>query len=95
MDISRVRSSALHDARFIGLYTDYDNARVILTLFDKTNEPVEICVENVLSLSMTRNEPWGKGSYVASSDIVSKDDCDLLTIELNSGDVIAISFNDR
>ncbi|SFC64377.1 hypothetical protein [Ruminococcus albus] len=94
MDISLVRSSALHDARFIGLYTDYDNARVILTLFDKTNEPVEICVENVLSLSMTRNEPWGKGSYVASSDIVSKDDCDLLTIELNSGDVIAISFND-
>lgn len=76
-DISVVRSSGLHDARFMGLYADYDNAWIRLTFVDKTNEP------------------WGKGSYVVASDISENEDHSLLTIELNSGDVIAIRFDNE
>ena len=94
-DISVVRSSGLHDARFMGLYADYDNAWVRLALVDKTNEPMEIYVKDVISMNMTRNEPWGKGSYVVASDISENEDHSLLTIELNSGDVIAIRFDNE
>lgn len=82
---------ALHDYRFIRLGADYDRAEVSLELEDLKGSPVTIKIGGVTAVSMTRTEPWGKGSCVVSSDVQYDENNEKIpTIQPDSGDEIEV-----
>ena len=85
-------ATRLHDYELISLSIDYSASRLVIMLkdFNGASAGLEICP--FLELDLTHNEPWGKGSYIVSSEIVVKDDKKELSLELNSGDSITVKY---
>ena len=85
--------SGLHDYELIKLSADYTRGEVSLEMKDPLGQPESLILGGVMSVEMTRTQPWGEGSYIASSDIT---DCEsgskLAEIQLNSGDEIRIEY---
>ncbi|WP_294483264.1 hypothetical protein [uncultured Ruminococcus sp.] len=85
--------SGLHDYELIKLSADYTRGEVSLELKDPVGQPESLMIGGLLSVEMTRTQPWGEGSYIVSSDLT---DCEsgskLAEIQLNSGDEIRIEY---
>ena len=85
--------SGLHDYELIKLSADYTRGEVSLELKDPVGQPENLMIGGLLSVEMTRTQPWGEGSYIVSSDLT---DCEsgskLAEIQLNSGDEIRIEY---
>ncbi|MBE6870294.1 MAG: hypothetical protein E7494_16330 [Ruminococcus albus] len=85
--------SGLHDYELIKLSADYTRGEVSLELKDPVGQPEKLMIGGLLSVEMTRTQPWGEGSYIVSSDLT---DCEsgskLAEIQLNSGDEIRIEY---
>ncbi|WP_024858665.1 hypothetical protein [Ruminococcus albus] len=85
--------SGLHDYELIKLSADYTRGEVSLELKDPVGKPENLMIGGLLSVEMTRTQPWGEGSYIVSSDLT---DCEsgskLAEIQLNSGDEIRIEY---
>lgn len=85
--------SGLHDYELIKLSADYTRGEVSLELRDPVGQPESLMIGGLLSVEMTRTQPWGEGSYIVSSDLT---DCEsgskLAEIQLNSGDEIRIEY---
>ena len=47
-------------------------------------------IEQFISINFTKNEEWGKGKYVVSSDVSCNDGIWIIELQLNSGDVCNI-----
>ena len=85
--------SGLHDYELIKLSADYTRGEVSLEMKDPLGQPESLMIGGLLSVEMTRTQPWGEGSYIVSSDLT---DCEsgskLAEIQLNSGDEIRIEY---
>ena len=85
--------SGLHDYEVVRLSCDYSRGEVSLELKDPVGQPENLMIGGLLSVEMTRTQPWGEGSYIVSSDLT---DCEsgskLAEIQLNSGDEIRIEY---
>jgi hypothetical protein len=84
--------SGLHDYELIKLSADYTRGEVSLEMKDPMGQPESLAVGGVVSVEMTRSQPWGAGSYIVSSDITENDGIKLLEIQLNSGDEVRIEY---
>ena len=85
-----ISNSGLHDYRVISLRIDNDTSIIEITLTDLHQKRVSILIERFTHLKITNREPWGKGTYIVSSDIRQIKDATIIIIELNSGDIIHI-----
>ena len=85
--------SGLHDYELIKLSADYTRGEVSLEMKGPVGQPENLMIGGLLSVEMTRTQPWGEGSYIVSSDLT---DCEsgskLAEIQLNSGDEIRIEY---
>ena len=86
--------SGLHDYELIKLSADYTRGEVSLEMKGPVGQPESLILGGVMSVEMTRTQPWGEGSYIVSSDITADSDsgCRLAEIQLNSGDEIRIEY---
>ena len=87
-----ISDSGLHDYKVISVRIDYDTSAVEIALNDLHQKRVNIVIEKYTDLKISNRELWGKGTYIVSSDIRQINDVTIMTIELNSGDIISIEF---
>lgn len=85
--------SGLHDYELVRLSCDYTRGEAVLEMNDPVGSPEKLLIGGILSVEMTRTQPWDEGSYIASSDITEdRDGTKLAEIQLNSGDEIRIVY---
>lgn len=88
-----IADSGLHDYEVVRLSCDYSRGEVSLEMKDPVGQPENLMIGGLLSVEMTRTQPWCEGSYIVSSDLT---DCEsgskLAEIQLNSGDEIRIEY---
>lgn len=91
------KNSGLHDFEVMSLVVDYAKATIILNmvspLLNNTSSQISMCISNFISFSISRQEPWGSGKYIYSSDIQNMEvGIYKLEIQLNSGDLIIVNY---
>ena len=93
-DLKKVKHSGIHDAELMSIAVDYNKAFLEIQLKTPEGEDYKICIEKFCLFEISHQEPWGKGTYVCSSEISYDESLDmyLLEIELNSGDKIMIKY---
>ncbi len=91
-ELQRISNSGLHDYKLISVSIDYDTSIIEISLTDLHQKRVNILIEKFTDLRISNKEPWGKGTYIVSSDIQQIKDATIMIIELNSGDIIHIEF---
>ena len=87
-----ISDSGLHDHNMLSLNIDNIGAVINIILKAPDSSCIKLMIEDFTELKMTRREPWGKGTYVASSDLRTEKDKSYIDIELNSGDTVNIEF---
>jgi hypothetical protein len=87
-----ISDSGLHDYKLRSVRIDNDTSVIEIALTDLHKKRVNILIEKFTDLKISNREPWGKGTYIVSSDIRQIKDAVIMTIELNSGDIIHIEF---
>lgn len=87
-------NNALHDYEISQIIIDYPNGTITMNLFTDRGEAIEIVISNFTSVTFSKNEPWGKGKYIVSSNAVKTNDEFILELQLNSGDECTIVFAD-
>ncbi len=80
----------MHDYEVVSLYIDNLNASVFIRLKDTYGSKLKMTINKFSNLNISHKEPWGKGSYIVSSDLQEQDGSVIILIELNSGDIIAV-----
>lgn len=85
-------NSALADFEITDIQINNLSSELSLICVDPTLQECKFVIGKVLSFSYEHKEPWGKGSYVASSFVEYRDATCKLIIELNSGDKIVVEF---
>lgn len=88
----QISNSGLHDYKVISVRIDNDTSTIEIALTDLSQKRVNILIEKFINLKISNREPWGKGTYIVSSDIQQIKDVTIMIIELNSGDIISIEF---
>lgn len=89
-------NSNLHDYEFREINLCYDTSKILIILRDSTSKLYDIEICNVKFFSLSHYEPWGIGKYICSSDVY--ENCDGLqeiVLELNSGDVVKILYEEK
>jgi hypothetical protein len=79
-------NNALHDYEVDKMIVDYSNGSIEINLITDKLQSMEIIVNNFKSITFSKNEPWGKGKYVVSSDAKNVNNKCVLEFQLNSGD---------
>ena len=92
INTERIVASDMHDYEVISLDVDYTNAATDLHLKDPYGKPIIMHITEIRDISVTHKEPWGKGTYIASSSIETNRKTRTLMLELNSGDNIVLQF---
>lgn len=87
------KNSALHDYKVEKIEIDYPKGSIILQFIDLKNKNIKIQINKFYLIEFTNYEEWGKGTYVVSSDIISKNGIYDIEIQLNSGDKCNIKCN--
>lgn len=87
-----ISNSGLHDYEFISISVDYVKANIYILLNDLKCNRINLSIEGFTDLRITHREPWGKGTYIVSSDMEKIDKTHII-FELNSGDTIHIEFS--
>lgn len=85
-------NNALHDYEISQINIDYPNGLIIINLYTDRHEAIEIIINKFSSITFSKNEPWGKGTYIASSNVEKINDEFILELQLNSGDTCTIVF---
>ena len=92
INTERIVASDMHDYEVIRLDVDYTNAATDLHLKDPYGKAIIMHITEIRDISVTHKEPWGKGTYIASSSIETNRKNRTLMLELNSGDNIVLQF---
>jgi hypothetical protein len=92
INTDRIVASDMHDYEVISLDVDYTNAATDLHLKDPYGKAIIMHITEIRDISVTHKEPWGKGTYIASSSIETNRKNRTLMLELNSGDNIVLQF---
>lgn len=85
-------NNALHDYEVGQISINYSNGTIIMSLISDKGEVIELAINHFKSISFTRDEPWGKGKYIVSSDAKKENGEFILEFQLNSGDTCTIVF---
>lgn len=85
-------NNALHDYEIGQVIVDYTNGVIEMNLLTDKSQAIKITVNNFCSVTVSKNEPWGKGKYVVSSDYKETDSKCVVELQLNSGDVCTITY---
>ncbi|MBR1423812.1 MAG: hypothetical protein IJ571_10280 [Ruminococcus sp.] len=91
-ELKQISNSGLHDYKVISVHIDNDTSTIEIALTDLHQKRVNILIDKFINLKISNREPWGKGTYIVSSDIQQIKDVTIMIIELNSGDIISIEF---
>ncbi|MBR5684491.1 MAG: hypothetical protein IKW96_14650 [Ruminococcus sp.] len=89
---SMAADSGLHDYETVSFCVDYSASRVEIYLRDARGCGAELVICPFSELNITHREPWGKGSYIVSSELLIEENDKALSFELNSGDSITIRY---
>ena len=84
----------LHDFELAYIIADYRNKQVTIQLKSPCSSPIthELKLFGVQHFQMQLTEPWGKGMYVAATDIEGKGSVQFMEMRLNSGDLVTAEF---
>lgn len=92
MDYRRLEESQIADYEIGTLSVDYVRHTITIELKSPQNRLDILQIAHFEEVSITKKEPWGAGSYVASSAVEYCGEHTVLEIELNSGDQIKITM---
>lgn len=84
--------SKLHDYELCSVSIDYVNKQIHIHVISPQGDLREIAVDGVISVQMSLTENWGKGKYIASTDIVQRNEYTTIEVTLNSGDELTIQI---
>lgn len=87
-----IADSGLHDYKIDLISIDYTASKLVIMLKDLNGGDAELVVCTFSELNITHNEPWGKGSYIVSSELTSEGGRETMLLELNSGDSITVKY---
>lgn len=92
--ISREGASLFHDFELGDVIADYRNKQVVLQLKGPglPQSIHELQLLGVQQFQMRFTEPWGKGIYVAETDIKQEGSMYSMEMLLNSGDLVTAKF---
>lgn len=85
-------NNALHDYEVGQISIDYSNGTIILNLISDRGEVIEFEINHFKSITFSKDEPWGKGKYIVSSDVKKENGEFILEFQLNSGDNCTMTF---
>ena len=83
-------NSILHDYEIGRLDVNYSDGTVFFQFVDSEKIKKTYIVKQFISIYFTKNEEWGKGKYVVSSEVSCKNGIWIIEIQLNSGDICSV-----
>lgn len=94
MDMMIAKNSGMHDYKLEKITVDYERNIVSMLFQDLSENACELVMENMISIEMTHEEKWGKGTYICYSNVSEdrKKKISILEFELNSGDQLTVKF---
>lgn len=94
VEIDLIRDSGLHDYEILNINVNYSDASINLQFKDHSGVLRCLKINDFTMFRISHNEEWGKGKYVASSDLELNDINKTLDLEIqfNSGDIIFIQY---
>lgn len=95
MVIQFFSNSNIHDYELSDIFINYQEDVIRMEFIDCKNEFCEIYIPHFISFSLSREEVWGKGKYVVSSDVNIHDGIYILEIQLNSGDKCVVKYYNK
>ena len=83
-----------HDFELACILADYRNKRVTIQLKSPRHPRSmhELTLSGVRHFQMGFTEPWGRGIYVAGTDIARDGPVRFMEMQLNSGDLVTAEF---
>ena len=84
--------SVLHDYELMSVNSVSRTAEITIELMTPDRKPAALTVSGMTSMSLTREESRGRGTYIASADMTDDSKGHVLDIQLNSGDELIIAF---
>ena len=87
-----IADSGLHDYKIDLISIDYTASKLVIMLKDLKGGDAELVIQPFSELNITHDEPWGKGSYIVSSELTSEGGRETMLLELNSGDSITVKY---
>ena len=90
MNPSTGASVDLHDATLINLKFNWKFGTVEIE-FRSSRGPQVLIAKGLTSLKCERSFPWGPSCSVNSVEAMEQDSCVFVSLEMQSGDVIALS----
>ena len=84
-------NSVLHDYEVGRIEINYSEGIVFFQFINAKKEKKDYMVKQFLSVNFTRNEEWGTGKYVVSSEVSCNNEVWTIEIQLNSGDICSVT----
>lgn len=89
-NIELLKNSYIHDYELKDIIVSYERYFIEIYLLSPKGENVLIEIPDFCSFKINREEKWGVGKYICSSEVNNNDNKCIIEIELNSGDEILI-----
>lgn len=89
-NIELFKNSYIHDYELKNVIVSYEKNFIEIYLLSPKGENVLIKIPDFCSFKINREEKWGSGKYISSSEVISNSKKCIIEIELNSGDEILI-----
>lgn len=83
-------NSVLHDYEIERIEINYSEGTIFFQFTDSGQKKQNYEIKQFISINFTKNEEWGKGKYVVSSDVSWNDGICIIEIQLNSGDICIV-----
>ena len=83
-------NSALHDYEMGRIEINYSEGTVFFQFINSKQKRREYIIRQFVSVSFTKNEEWGMGKYVVSSEVSCSNGMWSIEIQLNSGDICSV-----
>lgn len=91
----KIANSGLHDYELVSIAVSYSEGEIVITLRTPENVDESIQISDFASFKISHQEPWGRGKYIVFSNLYRiKAGLTLCEMELNSGDIVQIEFQE-
>lgn len=91
--LDKVKDSNLVDYQIGEIHVCYAEAYADIKVKSPNGINKTLRFEGILDFSMTNHQPWGRGCYICSSDVIVKEKSTIVQIQLNSGDCISLTID--
>jgi hypothetical protein len=89
-NIELLKNSFVHDYELKDIIVSYERYLIEIHLLSPSGENILIKIPDFHLFKINREEKWGIGKYICSSEVSNYDNKYTIEIELNSGDEILI-----